>query len=209
MQKAQLIAFCVGLICILSSFNARAQNADINLLKYINSGVHTGPDKVWRYISDKSYLIDAAVPVTLLLCGYHYEYRLLKRDAYAAGASLLVAGAATLVLKEAIRRDRPATTYPDVITQKTQASRYSFPSMHTSMAFATATSLSMAIPKWYVIAPSFAYAGAIGYSRMYLGTHYPSDVLGGAVVGAGSAYLSWKAQQWLIKRWERKHPIVY
>jgi membrane-associated phospholipid phosphatase len=65
----------------------------------------------------------------------------------------------------------------------------SFPSGHTSMAFSLATSVSLAYPKWYVIFPSYLWAGAVGYSRMDLGVHYPSDVLFGAALGAGSAYL--------------------
>lgn len=78
------------------------------------------------------------------------------------------------------------------------------PSGHTSTAFATATSLSLAYPKWYVVAPSFVWAGAIGYSRMHLGVHYPSDVLAGAIVGSGSAYLTYKANQWINKKRKKK-----
>lgn len=81
---------------------------------------------------------------------------------------------------------------------------YSMPSGHTSTAFATATSLSLAYPKWYVVAPSFVWAGAIGYSRMHLGVHYPSDVLAGAIVGSGSAYLTYKANQWINKKRKKK-----
>ena len=71
------------------------------------------------------------------------------------------------------------------------------PSGHTSSVFATATSLSMAYPKWYVVVPSFVWAGSVGYSRMHLGVHYPSDVIIGALVGSGSAILTRKANQWL------------
>jgi membrane-associated phospholipid phosphatase len=66
------------------------------------------------------------------------------------------------------------------------------PSGHTSSAFSTATSLSLNFRKWYVVAPAYTYAAAVGYSRMYLGVHYPSDVLVGALLGSGTAYLTWK-----------------
>ena len=78
------------------------------------------------------------------------------------------------------------------------------PSGHTSTAFATATSLSLAYPKWYVVAPSFIWAGTIGYSRMHLGVHYPSDVVVGALVGSGSAFLCYKANQWINKKRKKK-----
>ncbi|GAB2971723.1 hypothetical protein GCM10027049_01640 [Mucilaginibacter puniceus] len=68
------------------------------------------------------------------------------------------------------------------------------------MAFATATSLSLSFPKWYVIIPSYTYAAAIGYSRMYLGVHYPTDVLAGALLGTGTAFLTWKLQKILFKK---------
>ena len=55
-----------------------------------------------------------------------------------------------------------------------------------------------------MIAPAYLWAGAIGYSRMQLGMHYPSDVLAGAVIGAGSAFIAYKGQQWLLKRKQKK-----
>jgi undecaprenyl-diphosphatase len=67
----------------------------------------------------------------------------------------------------------------------------SFPSGHTSSAFNTATFICLTYPKWYVIAPAALWATSVAYSRMYLGVHYPSDVLAGAVLGAGTAYLTY------------------
>jgi len=45
----------------------------------------------------------------------------------------------------------------------------------------------MAYSKWYVIAPSLLFAGSVGYSRMYLGVHYPTDVATGAALGTSTA----------------------
>lgn len=109
----------------------------------------------------------------------------------------------TYGMKYAINRQRPYDRYEDINPVLTSGSP-AFPSGHTSTAFTTAMNLSLAIPKWYVAVPAFTWASAVGYARMHLGVHYPSDVLMGAVVGAGSAWLSHKANMWLQQR-KTKH----
>ena len=99
-------------------------------------------------------------------------------------------------MKYIINRERPYITYP-YLEKASDGGSPSFPSGHTEAAFATATSLSLAFPKWYVIAPSYIYAGSVGYSRMHLGVHYPSDVLAGALVGTTSSYFTYRANKWL------------
>jgi membrane-associated phospholipid phosphatase len=105
------------------------------------------------------------------------------------GEAFAVSSFVTLAMKYGIQRDRPFVTYP-FIQKLSDGGSPSFPSGHTSSAFSTATSLSIAFPKWYVIAPSFLWASGVGYSRMHLGVHYPSDVLVGALVGSGTAFLT-------------------
>ena len=67
--------------------------------------------------------------------------------------------------------------------------RLSFPSGHAGVSAAIATSWSLSYPRWYVVAPSALWATGVAVSRVYLGVHYPSDILAGTVLGAGVALL--------------------
>jgi membrane-associated phospholipid phosphatase len=181
-----------------------AQGLDLRLLESINGPINPGPDRDWRALTNSANYIDAAVPVSMIVAGFIDNDDSLKVKGYDVAASLLISGGSDLVIKDIVKRERPYYAHPNLIYAKVKETDYSFPSGHSSLAFATATSLSLAYPKWYVIAPSFLYAGAVGYSRMYLGAHYPSDVLGGAVLGVASSYLTFKIQKWLDRKYH--HP---
>lgn len=98
----------------------------------------------------------------------------------------------TAALKRAINRPRPYAALTGVDARDRHHTGddifdpYSFPSGHTSSAFAIASSLSLSYPEWYVIVPSAAWASAMGLTRMWHGVHYPSDVLVGAAIGVAS-----------------------
>lgn len=65
----------------------------------------------------------------------------------------------------------------------------SFPSGHAGVSAALVASWSASYPRWYVLAPGVLWAVGVAASRVYLGVHYPSDVVVGAVVGTGVALL--------------------
>ena len=165
-----------------------SQNLDIDLLRKINLERNQALDPTYKFITNSVAPIGLGAPLIVTSLGFIQNDKSLKNKGYYLGATLLTSAVLTTTLKFTIDRDRPFVTYPD-IQKLTGAGSPSFPSGHTSEAFATATSLSLAFPKWYVIAPSFLWASAAGYSRMHLGVHYPSDVLVGALIGSGSAWL--------------------
>lgn len=179
----------------------KSQNSDISILQSINTSM-PGMKPVSLFLTETAIPISLSVPV--LMGGYSLvsQDKALFKDAFYIALASGVNLGLTLSLKELIARPRPYDTYPGMLDFYKLQDDFSMPSGHTSGAFATATALSMKYPKWYVIIPCYAWAGAVGFSRMHLGVHYPSDVIAGAVLGAGSAWLTWKINEWLWDRYD-------
>lgn len=197
MRKFTTIILLFMLVYLLM-IKIHAQNADLKMLQRINSIDQTVAAS--KFISKTtvatSLLVPSALAATALIS---HDDKMLK-NAMAMGIGFGVTSALTYSFKYVVGRDRPYITYPDDVIAYNQEQSASFPSGHTSIAFSTATSLSLAYPKWYVIAPSYLWACSVGYSRMNLGVHYPSDVLAGALLGAGSAWLSYEVNKWFWKK---------
>jgi membrane-associated phospholipid phosphatase len=197
-----LVLFFLGTILV------NAQNIDINLLRDIHINRNEKLTPTLKFVTHSVAPLSMATPILLYSVGLIKKDSTFKKQAIFIGESVLVSGFITYALKHSVKRARPYESYLD-IERDAATDTYSFPSSHTSMAFATATALSMAHPKWYVIAPTFVWAGAVGYSRMHLGVHYPSDVVAGAIIGSGSAFLSYKINKWVNKKKYKKIPQLW
>jgi len=191
------------LLLLLLPVTLFSQNIDIRILRSLNSSQTLSSDKFFQFVSNSNAYLVVGIPAGMGTVGLIKHDDQLFRNACVTLAATAVNFGVTTALKYSINRQRPFVTYPD-ITRKSDAGSPSFPSGHTSSAFATATSLSLAYPKWYIIVPTFTWAGTVAYSRMDMGVHYPSDVLVGAIVGAGSAYLTYKINQKLLNPNKRK-----
>jgi membrane-associated phospholipid phosphatase len=150
---------------------------------------------VWKTFSSTAKPISVALPVGMLAVGLIEKNKTLQSNSLEALGSLVIAAGTTEVLKKIVKRPRPYFTYNDIYANDVEDS-YSFPSGHVSVAFSTAVSISLTAKKWYITVPALAWATGVGYSRMYLGQHYPSDVFVGALVGSGSAFLS----HWITRK---------
>lgn len=94
-------------------------------------------------------------------------------------AGLTVSYYAVGVLKVSIARPRPFLVLPDVLLLASEKT-FSFPSNHASAAFMAAVLLSSRFRKGVIF---FTLAALIGISRIYIGVHWPTDVIGGALIG--------------------------
>jgi len=97
------------------------------------------------------------------------------------------------VLKDGVKRFRPCKD-PDIghlvhTVNDYCRSSYGFVSGHAANSFALATLISLLFPRRWIITAMVFWAVLVSYSRIYLGVHYPGDVLGGWILGALIAFV--------------------
>ena len=108
-----------------------------------------------------------------------------------------------LLLKNLVARTRPFDVNTAVQLLVAKPRDYSFPSGHTGSSFASAIVLWKELPKKYGVM-ALIVAILIAYSRLYVGVHYPSDVLAGVVIGTVLALVS----VWLVKKIQGQKKLV-
>ena len=193
------------LFLLLMSNNVFAQNFDINTLKELNLHRNRNLDAPMQFISNSEYALGIATPLFVCGLGLATKDSSIIQKGVNLSVAIIVNTGATYVLKRIVNRDRPAITYPFLQPLENKTT-HSFPSGHTSNAFCIATSISLNFRKWYFVAPSYLWASIVAYSRMHLGLHYPSDVFAGALLGAGSAWVTYQANKKINRYSIKKKP---
>ncbi len=191
------------------------QSLDAALFRFINVKLENGffdwlmPVLSWHWLFPPLVLLLAA---GFLWAGGRRGRLCVLLIALAVGAGDPLV---TNTIKKAVKRPRPFVAIADAQVRVGKAASYSMPSGHTANWFAAAMIAFIFYRRRAAIA--FGLAATVGFSRIYNGVHYPSDVLAGALLGAGGGALAvWLANdvwrrvgtRWFPLWWERM-PSVF
>lgn len=161
---------------------------DVSILLFIQENIRMeAMDGVWKWIT---WLGDAgwfwiALSAALLIPKKTRKVGLASLMSLALGALIT-----NVTLKNLIARPRPFDLVDTIVPLIARPHDYSFPSGHTCASFASALIFYRMLPKKYGI-PAVILAGLIGLSRMYVGVHYPTDVIGGFLVALFTSTIVW------------------
>ena len=163
-------------------------NLDANILLFIQDYVRTPwLTPLMKFLSLIGELGAVRIVLTIIL--------LIRKNTRRAGLVVLISMAVTFVLvsfmiKPAVHRVRPFNLYPAIQVLGVVPSDYSFPSGHTSNGFAAALVMLRMLPRRAGV-PAVILAALIAFSRLYVGAHYPTDVIAGLLIALVISQLVW------------------
>ncbi|MDO5042176.1 MAG: phosphatase PAP2 family protein [Slackia sp.] len=177
-------------------------NIDLSILHAIRANIATPLlDEVMPFVTSLGNLAFIWFVIAALLLSKK-EYRFYGAVVIAAIAAACIIG--EIGIKNVVERPRPFLVDPSLaIGLIAPPSSFSFPSGHTGSSFAAATALCF-LPMahaWFKAVP-LCGAACIAFSRLYLCVHYPSDVVGGIIVGVVSGIIGMLIVRFLVRRKE-------
>lgn len=173
---------------------AEGSNQNIYLFYLINGGLQNSFfNFVMPLITNFGSLFGWAI---ICMIFYLFGGRFGRKVAILGLAALILSNTLVIILKYLIAEPRPFLALPnvDLLTPEVGSS---FPSGHTASSFAAATVIGLKYykrskGKQWLIYPLLIFAVVVGFSRIYVGVHYPYDVIFGAMLGVVCALLTLK-----------------
>ncbi len=189
------------------SLTSQPDNLDIKLFRSINNLRNPFLDRIIYHTDIVCIPLCLSTPIIM------FTTSKLNNNYYdESSAALLTLSefstiATTFIIKDLVKRERPFKKLKNVKHLKEDEKfidEYSFPSGHTSLSFCFSTSLALRYTdKPLLITGLFAYSTIVAFGRIYLGVHYPSDVLAGMIIGTGSAFVIHSLRKELIGNYDK------
>lgn len=156
---------------------------DRRLFQWINGRLHNRFFNFWLYYL--THLGGATFTICACLLCWGLAPPSWSTQGAQAAVALAVSHIPVAAAKKMYPRVRPHLALPGTRTFRKPLVDHSFPSGHTTAAFSLAVPMMIGHPEWTALFLTLSLV--VGFSRMYLGLHYPSDVLAGAVIGTSVA----------------------
>ncbi len=171
---------------------------------FVNGAYHSFLDFFFSVIT---FMGDGIFITVLALIMFLFRF---KRLALGLVSSYLLSGLIVQIIKRLTNFPRPAVFFKDpsiihVVYSTTLHQQNSFPSGHSTSAFAAAVIISLYLGKKSVAAIVFIFACLVAYSRVYLGQHFVEDVLAGSLVGVTTGTFCYWIQEKLLAKSYEKH----
>ena len=183
---------------------------DADALLAINGLNDAFQDAFWWMVSAKWSSVLLLLAILWILLHQNRRHALLAVVMIAL-AVLLADQVSSGLIKHLVERLRP-THDPSLenavhVINGYRGGMYGFVSSHAANFFAVGTLLTLVLRQRLVAVSLFTWALLQCYSRMYLGVHYPGDILGGLLVGLLVGWLVWQLMRWIQRRWH--FPVGY
>ena len=127
-----------------------------------------------------------------IFCTFPFLFNstMLRSMAIKAMISITISTGIGKILKVSVTRLRPFINIPDLNIKKIGIDKYSFPSGHTTGAFSLAVIIALYFPIFgFITVPLACF---VGISRIYIGVHYPTDVIMGMFIGSTCSFLTYR-----------------
>jgi undecaprenyl-diphosphatase len=188
--KLEIIGF--SLLIILASailLPLSFYNLDKGLVISFNKRRTPGLDIFFLCITYSAAILTYSIAGISLILSFLEKFKPVKRKLQFITLAVALSGIMATLIKYSIERIRPYHIF-NIIHNLGPGGGWSFPSGHSSDAFVLTAILALTASKRIFVFTGYAWAILVGLSRVYLGVHYPSDVLGGIFVGSSMALLA-------------------
>ena len=190
-NNASSVGKLAGILLVIACLMFSVQHLpQLDFIVWLQSKGTSTTTLFLQIVSDSITFFSLGVPLAIAVFK-EFDRTSSKRNSRLSfvyvGVSVGIAGLISYAIKNIGLIPRPYEVDARIV-QLSVGGGFSFPSGHTTEAFASAAALSFLLPKPKYFLPFFFWASLVGFSRIYLGVHYPIDVLGGVAIGVTTSF---------------------